>query len=176
MRAACPTHLTHLDATTIDLSGKSVTFSFLSIIWGSHGSEYEDGCLLGCSAVLIGITLPPFQRSVLPPPSRRWVYTALQPTRQPSSIAFCLLLILPSVWKIIYTQHRKIRRACAVCLISLERKTKFHTNTKQENLTVTTTIICWRWLQGSFYTCNSNNSSCVTVKSPVMVSLRHWHY
>jgi hypothetical protein len=23
----------------------------LSRIWGSHGGEYEDGCLLGCSAV-----------------------------------------------------------------------------------------------------------------------------
>jgi hypothetical protein len=23
----------------------------LSSIWSSHGGEYEDGCLLGCSAV-----------------------------------------------------------------------------------------------------------------------------
>jgi hypothetical protein len=22
-----------------------------SMTWGSHGSDYEDGCLLGCSAV-----------------------------------------------------------------------------------------------------------------------------
>jgi hypothetical protein len=26
-------------------------FLILSRIWGSHGGEYEDGCLLGCSAV-----------------------------------------------------------------------------------------------------------------------------
>jgi hypothetical protein len=26
-------------------------FILLSRIWGSHGGEYEDGCLLGCSAV-----------------------------------------------------------------------------------------------------------------------------
>jgi hypothetical protein len=25
--------------------------SILGRIWGSHGGEYEDGCLLGCSAV-----------------------------------------------------------------------------------------------------------------------------
>jgi hypothetical protein len=27
------------------------SISLLSRIWGSHGGEYEDGCLLGCSAV-----------------------------------------------------------------------------------------------------------------------------
>jgi hypothetical protein len=26
---------------------------WLSRIWGSHGGEYEDGCLLGCSAVMM---------------------------------------------------------------------------------------------------------------------------
>jgi hypothetical protein len=36
-------------------------------IWGSHGGEYEDGCLLGCSAVYSGRSLPTFQRSLLPP-------------------------------------------------------------------------------------------------------------
>jgi hypothetical protein len=27
------------------------TGCLISRIWGSHGGEYEDGCLLGCSAV-----------------------------------------------------------------------------------------------------------------------------
>jgi hypothetical protein len=31
-------------------------------IWGSHGGEYEDGCLLGCSAVQSGRSLPSFHR------------------------------------------------------------------------------------------------------------------
>jgi hypothetical protein len=35
------------------------------------GFEYEDGCLLGCSAVLSGRSLPTFRRSLLPPSSGR---------------------------------------------------------------------------------------------------------
>jgi hypothetical protein len=31
------------------------------MIWGSHYDEYEDGCLLACSAVWIGISLPTMQ-------------------------------------------------------------------------------------------------------------------
>jgi hypothetical protein len=38
-------------------------------ISGSHSGENEDGCFLGCSAMLSG----------------RWWYTVLQPRRQPSS-------------------------------------------------------------------------------------------
>jgi hypothetical protein len=33
--------------------------------------EREDGCLLGCSSMYTGISLPTFQRSVLPPSSGR---------------------------------------------------------------------------------------------------------
>jgi hypothetical protein len=36
---------------------------------GSHGGEYEDGCLLGCSAVQSGRSLPTIQRFLLPPSS-----------------------------------------------------------------------------------------------------------
>jgi hypothetical protein len=64
----------------------------------SHGGEYEDGRLLGCSAVwLYGISLPAFQRCLLPlrpddgGSKHVWnvgelqpVYTALQPRRRPS--------------------------------------------------------------------------------------------
>jgi hypothetical protein len=50
-----------------------VDWIHLSRIWGSHGGEYEDGCLLGCSTVLSGRSLPAFQRTLLPPSSRRWV-------------------------------------------------------------------------------------------------------
>jgi hypothetical protein len=32
-----------------------------SEISGSHGGEYEDGCPLGCCAVLSGKSLPTFQ-------------------------------------------------------------------------------------------------------------------
>jgi hypothetical protein len=38
-----PEHITGLTL-------KKNTFQ-LSRIWGFHGGEYEDGCLLGCSAV-----------------------------------------------------------------------------------------------------------------------------
>jgi hypothetical protein len=34
--------------------------------WGSHGGDYEDGCLLGCSGVQTDMSLPAFQGSVLP--------------------------------------------------------------------------------------------------------------
>jgi hypothetical protein len=92
-------------------------------IWGSHGGDYEDGCLLGCSAVWTGVSLPTFQRSVLPPSSGRWVITSeisetsvnsyrsirtLQTRRQPYSCFSCLRYVLasnklkergePSVW------------------------------------------------------------------------------
>jgi hypothetical protein len=31
--------------------------------WGSHGGDYEDGCLLGCSAVYAVMSLPTFHSS-----------------------------------------------------------------------------------------------------------------
>jgi hypothetical protein len=34
------------------------TFSVLCEVWGSHGSDYEDYCLLGCDAVQYGRSLP----------------------------------------------------------------------------------------------------------------------
>jgi hypothetical protein len=36
---------------------------------GSHGGEYEDGCLLGCCAVKSGRSSPTFQRCLLCPSS-----------------------------------------------------------------------------------------------------------
>jgi hypothetical protein len=66
----------------------------LGTIWGSHGGEYVDGCLLGCSAVWSGSSSPAFQKSLLLT-SSAWLpwwwgrllpdYTAVQPRRQPSS-------------------------------------------------------------------------------------------
>jgi hypothetical protein len=48
----------------------------ISRIWGSHGREDKDGCLLVCSAVESGETLPAFLRSVVPPSSgRSWYQT-----------------------------------------------------------------------------------------------------
>jgi hypothetical protein len=38
-------------------------------IWGSHSSNYEDDCLLGCCAMSSGRCLPTFQRCLLPPSS-----------------------------------------------------------------------------------------------------------
>jgi hypothetical protein len=46
-------------------SGIFVTVDIL----GSAGGEYEDGCLLGCSAVQSGRNLPTFQMCLLPPQS-----------------------------------------------------------------------------------------------------------
>jgi hypothetical protein len=40
------------------VGGFSNLFNGLSRIFGSHGGEYEDGCLLGCSAVKSGKSLP----------------------------------------------------------------------------------------------------------------------
>jgi hypothetical protein len=44
----------------------------ISSIWGSHGSEYGDGCLLGCCAVWSRRSLLTFQRSLLPLLSPWW--------------------------------------------------------------------------------------------------------
>jgi hypothetical protein len=41
-------------------------------ISGSHGDKYEDGCLLGCWAVMSGRGLPTFQKCLLPPSSGRF--------------------------------------------------------------------------------------------------------
>jgi hypothetical protein len=91
MCATCPFHLIPLDLANLkyfvkntnDESSHHAIFSILSRIWGSHGSEYEDGCLLG----LLSIHRPDDGGSkdlwnvgkLLPD------YTALQPRRQPSS-------------------------------------------------------------------------------------------
>jgi hypothetical protein len=60
-----------------------------SMSWGSDGSEYEDGCLLGCSAVWTCVTA---RRPDDGGSTDRWIvgkltpfYTALQHRRQPSS-------------------------------------------------------------------------------------------
>jgi hypothetical protein len=54
--------------------------------WKECIRNYKDGCLLGCSAMLSGRSLPPFQRSLLPPTTGSQPdYTVLQPRRQPSS-------------------------------------------------------------------------------------------
>jgi hypothetical protein len=42
-----------------------------SEISGFHGGEYEDGCLLGCCALLSGRNLLTFHRCLLPPSSGR---------------------------------------------------------------------------------------------------------
>jgi hypothetical protein len=54
-------------------------------MWGSCDGEYEDGRLLGCSAMLTGVSSPTFQRSVLPPSSllalmkkSNWIYFVLE--------------------------------------------------------------------------------------------------
>jgi hypothetical protein len=39
------------------------------MICGTHSGEHEDGCILGCSGMYTGISLPKFQKSVLPPSS-----------------------------------------------------------------------------------------------------------
>jgi hypothetical protein len=77
------------------------------MIWGSHDSEYEYGCLLGCSAVWTGgIRLPTLQSyrpddggstdlwtvGKLTPP----VHTALQPRRQPYSSSCKSATLQPS--------------------------------------------------------------------------------
>jgi hypothetical protein len=36
------------------------------MISGSHGDECEDGCVLGCSALQIGVCLPTFRRYEFP--------------------------------------------------------------------------------------------------------------
>jgi hypothetical protein len=41
----------HIDARSLLYMTTLFTNEWISRIWGSHGGEYEDGCLLGCSDV-----------------------------------------------------------------------------------------------------------------------------
>jgi hypothetical protein len=72
-----------------------------TMVRGSQGGEYEDGCFLGCSAEWTGLSFPALQRSYSPQSDRTDdggstdlrnagkltpVYMALQPRKQPSSL------------------------------------------------------------------------------------------
>jgi hypothetical protein len=65
--------------------------------WGFRCGGYEYGCRLGCSVVWTGVSLPTFQRSVLPPSSgrkvllkRQWTSTRLHGAiTQNSAIFIC---------------------------------------------------------------------------------------
>jgi hypothetical protein len=46
-----------------------LSIMFISRILGSHGAEYDNGCLLGCNAMCSGGSLPALQRRLLPPSS-----------------------------------------------------------------------------------------------------------
>jgi hypothetical protein len=54
-------------------------------IWGPHSGQYEDDWLLGRCAVQCGKSLPTFQRSLLPPSTKKLVSTQ-QPRNQPPSV------------------------------------------------------------------------------------------
>jgi hypothetical protein len=75
----------------------AVARTFLSMIWGSHGSEHEDGCLLVCSAVWTrsndGGSTDLWNTGKLIP-----VYTALQPRRQPFSVFFSFYFVSSNQW------------------------------------------------------------------------------
>jgi hypothetical protein len=58
----------HMRAAASKIRRRSLS---LSGIWGSHGSEYENECLLGCCTLWSGRSLPTFQRCLLPPSSGR---------------------------------------------------------------------------------------------------------
>jgi hypothetical protein len=63
---------------SMDTSSDQPVRNYLSEISGSHGSEYEDDCLLGCCAVKSGRSLPTFQRCLVPLSSgRSWWIIAL---------------------------------------------------------------------------------------------------
>jgi hypothetical protein len=58
MHAACDTvmDISHLSSEIVVLfvdryNSAGSSGVLLSMTWGCHGGEYEDGCLLGCSAV-----------------------------------------------------------------------------------------------------------------------------
>jgi hypothetical protein len=56
------------------LSCVYISEAFLVIrIWGSHGGEYEDGCLLGCSAVKPSSYPPPWDPQIL---LNRYIHTS----------------------------------------------------------------------------------------------------
>jgi hypothetical protein len=61
-------YIMKLDICEEGIEGKTLK---VSIISGSHSDDCENGCLLGCSTVYTGMSLPTFRRSVLPPSSGR---------------------------------------------------------------------------------------------------------
>jgi hypothetical protein len=61
---------------TTSLSKDLSKINFLQVTkrnLGSHGGEYEDGCLVGCWALWTGRILLTFQRCLLPPLSGWWL-------------------------------------------------------------------------------------------------------
>jgi hypothetical protein len=66
----------------------STSTSCIGFTWETSGfkilnlNRTEDGCLLGCCAVLSGRTLPTFHRCLLPPSSRWRVLNFYQTTRR----------------------------------------------------------------------------------------------
>jgi hypothetical protein len=66
-------------AETAQLNKQTVTFCLINVTeviscevgWGSHGGEYEGGCILGFGAMKSRRSLPMFQKSLLPPSSGR---------------------------------------------------------------------------------------------------------
>jgi hypothetical protein len=68
-----------LSCASVGVFNSRPTFENIIVKWelsncevsGSHGAEYEDGCLLGCCTVLFSRSLPTFQRCLLPTSSGR---------------------------------------------------------------------------------------------------------
>jgi hypothetical protein len=81
----------------------------LGTIWGSHGGDYEDGRLLGCSAVYVYSAHTP-------------VYTALQPRRRPSSQSIIVLKYLKCAK---LSKHLKGILALRFCLTRREKQANF---------------------------------------------------
>jgi hypothetical protein len=99
-----------------------------NMTWGFHGSDYEGGCLLGCSAHRPGdggsTDLWNVAKLIA-------VYTALQPRRQPSSISgrlcnemgsvgwgYCIHVLLGR-FQSRHVVHKRTHKCCQACLNSL---------------------------------------------------------
>jgi hypothetical protein len=76
--------------------------TMVSWIWSSHGGEYEGGCLLGCSAVWTGRSLPTFRKFLPPSSLGRWV------SAKTAVFSPCSLLPLDTILSVLSSSHPSV--------------------------------------------------------------------
>jgi hypothetical protein len=70
MHATSPAHLIFIDMINLKIFVKNTNHESSCKTWGSHTTDYEYACFLGCYTMLTGKKLPKFKNSKMP--SKCW--------------------------------------------------------------------------------------------------------